>query len=477
MPDVHLPLPFEPYGGEEPYVFASYAHRDGAAVYSELRALHGQGLRIWYDEGIEPGSEWPENIGRALQGSSFFLVFMTRAAVESRNVRNEIDFALRRGKPFLAIYLEDVQLPPGLELQMGNIQAIMKWRMAREHYAKKIAGAFPRSVFVPEREPSSPDTVDTARRPDGERASRFPRRKWLLYGGSAAVGLVAAGLSVFSIRQSPKSVPPPALTAPSVGEVKTNPKDGQAYVWIPPGKFMMGCSPGDRECSENEKPAHHVEISKGFWLAEMPVTVGAWKRYAAALGESMPPEPKFDERALNANWSDDRQPMVNITWSEASDYCRQAGGRLPTEGEWEYAARAGSTESRHGPLDAIAWDADNSGKAPIDSADILKTDDKNYARRLNANGNVPHGVAQKDANAWKLYDMLGNVYQWTANWYHENYYKQNDSKDPQGPPGGQFRTVRGGSWVSDPRLLRVSCRMPVDPSIRRSDIGVRCAWE
>ncbi|HME08272.1 MAG TPA: SUMF1/EgtB/PvdO family nonheme iron enzyme [Bryobacteraceae bacterium] len=295
--------------------------------------------------------------------------------------------------------------------------------------------------------------------------------------GAPVSGALVSGAPVSGAPVSGPPVSGPPVSSPTPGTVKTNPKDGQRYVWIPPGNFMMGCSPGDRECSENEKPAHHVEISKGFWLAEMPVTVGAWKRYAAALGESMPPEPKFDERALNANWSDDRQPMVNITWSEAGDYCRQAGGRLPTEGEWEYAARAGSTESRHGPLDAIAWDADNSGKAPIDSADILKTDDKNYARRLNANGNVPHGVAQKDANAWKLYDMLGNVYQWTANWYHENYYKQNDSKDPQGPPGGQFRTVRGGSWVSDPRLLRVSCRMPVDPSIRRSDIGVRCAWE
>src|SRR5271165_75223 len=230
MPDVHLPLPFEPYWGKEPYVFASYAHRDGAAVYSELRALHGQGLRIWYDEGIAPGSEWPENIGRALQGSSFFLVFMTPAAVESRNVRNEIDFALRRGKPFLAIYLEDVQLPPGLELQMGNIQAIMKWRMAREHYAKKVAAAFPRSVFVPEGVASAPDKVDTALGPEREGVWRFPRRKWLLYGGAAAVGLIAAGVSMFSIRQFPTPVPPPALTAPSAGEVKTNKKDGQAYV-------------------------------------------------------------------------------------------------------------------------------------------------------------------------------------------------------------------------------------------------------
>src|SRR5271165_2912137 len=141
--------------------------------------------------------------------------------------------------------------------------------------------------------------------------------------GAPVSGAPVSGAPVSGAPVSGPPVSGPPVSSPTPGTVKTNPKDGQRYVWIPPGNFMMGCSPGDRECSENEKPAHHVEISKGFWLAEMPVTVGAWKRYAAALGESMPPEPKFDERALNANWSDDRQPMVNITWSEAGDYCRQ----------------------------------------------------------------------------------------------------------------------------------------------------------
>ncbi len=447
MPDIHLPLPFEAYGGKEPYVFASYAHKDGAAVYSELRALHDQGLRIWYDEGITPGSEWPENIGRALHGSSFFLVFMTQAAVESRNVRNEIDFALRRGKPFLAIYLEDVQLPHGLELQMGNIQAILKWRMASEHYAKKVAAALPRSVFAPEREARPPDNVDAVRGPEREHVSRLPRRKWLIYGGPVAIGLVAVGLSVTWIRQSASSVPTATLTAPSAGEVKANPKDGQAYVWIPPGKFMMGCSPGDSECFDDEKPAHPVAITKGFWLGQTAVTVAAWKRYTSATGNSMPPAPSFNE-----NWADGQQPIVNITWDEAKGYCQHAGGRLPTEAEWEYAARAGSTASRYGPLDAIAWYADNSG---------LKV----------------HPVAQKEPNAWKLYDMLGNVWEWTADRYDEKYYDKREGTDPQGPGTGESRTLRGGSWDINPRDLRVSYRGRVAPAYRYINLGVRCAWE
>ncbi|MCX5756933.1 MAG: toll/interleukin-1 receptor domain-containing protein [Candidatus Hydrogenedentes bacterium] len=128
-------------------MFASYAHKDGRQVFPELRALHDQAVRIWYDEGIDPGNEWPDDIARALHKASVFLVFVSQSAVESRNVRNEINFALNRGKPFLAIYLEDVQLPPGLELRMGDIQAVMKWRMTPEHYSRKIMSALPPTVI------------------------------------------------------------------------------------------------------------------------------------------------------------------------------------------------------------------------------------------------------------------------------------------------------------------------------------------
>ena len=273
---------------------------------------------------------------------------------------------------------------------------------------------------------------------------------------------------------APAPAPEPAKpSSPSAGSVRTNPKDGQRYVWIPPGKFIMGCSPGDAECLDREKPAHEVEIAKGFWLGQTAITVGAWKR----SGKAMPPEPKLNDRALNANWADEQQPIVDITWQEAGEFCQQAGGRLPTEAEWEYAARAGSTSARYGPLDSIAWYADNSGKEHIDSGEILKSDQKNYGSRLNANGNGPHSVAQKQPNAWKLYDMLGNVWQWTGDWYGENYYSQKEGLDPQGPPGGQYRTLRGGSWIYNPRFLRVSNRSRSGPGIHFKDIGARCAWE
>jgi len=141
-------LPFEAYLGDRPYVFVSYSHEDERKVFPELRALHENGIRIWYDEGIGVGSEWSDNIGRALDRASLFLVFVTTSAVESQNLRNEINFALDRRKPFLAVHLEETTLPVGLRLRMGGIQGILKWRMTREQYAKKIASCFPPTVIA-----------------------------------------------------------------------------------------------------------------------------------------------------------------------------------------------------------------------------------------------------------------------------------------------------------------------------------------
>ena len=131
-------IPFEAYRGKEPYIFVSYAHKDSAQVYPQILDLHNAGYHIWYDEGIEPGRDWTEEIGRALQNAAFFITFISPNSVESKNVRNEINFALEKKTPFLAIYLEETQLPAGLMLQIGSIQAIMKYNLAEEKYFAKL---------------------------------------------------------------------------------------------------------------------------------------------------------------------------------------------------------------------------------------------------------------------------------------------------------------------------------------------------
>ncbi len=126
-PDV--PIPFGACDPSGTFVFVSYSHADKALAYPELLRIRSFGIRVWYDEGIEPGSEWPEAIADALKRSAAFVVMITPRAVASRNVKNEINRALSWGKPLFAVHLAKTELPPGLELQMGDVQAVMRWQM------------------------------------------------------------------------------------------------------------------------------------------------------------------------------------------------------------------------------------------------------------------------------------------------------------------------------------------------------------
>ena len=243
------------------------------------------------------------------------------------------------------------------------------------------------------------------------------------------------------------AVPPTVTEWDASGNPLLIVKDGLKYVWILPGTFMMGCSPGDSVCLDDEKPPHQVTITKGFWLGQAEVTVGAYKRFAAATGRQMPDTPGF-----NSRWANESMPIVNVTWNDAHDYCAWAGGRLPTEAEWEYAARGGSTEARYGPIDDVAWYDGNSG-------------------------GQTHDVAQKRPNGFGLYDMLGNVWEWVNDWYDQNYYQSSPSQDPQGPTSGQMRVLRGGSWDLFPGVVRASFRLRGYPASRDDNFGFRCGGE
>ena len=322
-------------------------------------------------------------------------------------------------------------------------------------------------------------------------SARTTRSRLILWVGvtAAALLLVLVGWYVSSFMHpqggppiEPASVQTPQEAVPTpAAKLKVNPKDGLKYVWIPPGTYMMGCSPGDTECYGKEKPPHQVTITKGFWLGQTEVTVEAYKRLAAATGRQMPPEPEDPEgRPLNPGWGDEAMPIVDVAWDDAQAYCRWAGGRLPTEAEWEYAARGGSTATRYGDLDEIAWDADNSGRQRLDSERMKDDDQANYLKRLNENGNGIHEVGQKRANGFGLYDMLGNVWEWVNDWYDENYYKNSSSEDPAGPASGQFRVLRGGSWYVGPWYIRASVRSgnsPTNGGNKQDYVGFRCGGE
>ncbi|HNX05637.1 MAG TPA: SUMF1/EgtB/PvdO family nonheme iron enzyme, partial [Opitutales bacterium] len=199
-----------------------------------------------------------------------------------------------------------------------------------------------------------------------------------------------------------------------------------------------------REASEM---VHNVTLAKGFWMARTEVTQGQW---SAVMGGN---PSGFSAAGPDA-------PVEKVSWDEAMEYCRRlteiarnarvlpAGYEfsLPTEAQWEYACRAGSTGAFEGDAGGIAWSAANSGR---------KT----------------HSVAQKSANAFGLFDMHGNVAEWCLDWYGP--YPQTDAADPVGPASGQFRVARGGSWQQGSSKCRSASRNSFVPTDRWNYLGFR----
>jgi formylglycine-generating enzyme required for sulfatase activity len=368
-------------------IFISYRREDSIAyagrLYDRLHAHFGAAHQVFMDlDAIQQGDDFPEVI-RETVASCHILI-----AVIGRNWLAALD---DRGRP----RLEDPEDFVRLEIQTALDRKIRV-------IPALVGGArMPRSQDLPA------ELGPLARRQAIEVGDQGFHQSVTRLIGSMEKAL--AGVSA-------AAVAPP--TAP--GTTRVNPRDGLTYVWIPPGKFTMGCSPGDSECRDDEKPAREVTIAEGFWLGQTPVTQEAFER---VMGTNP------------SRFGGPRLPVESVDWNQAKDYCEKIGGRLPTEQEWEYAARAGTTGARYGSLDAVAWYDDNSG-------------------------GTTHPVGLKQVNAFGLYDMLGNVWEWTSSDY-----------DPKA------KVVRGGSWGGNARAVRASYRGGDGPAYRSRILGFRCVGE
>ena len=211
-------------------------------------------------------------------------------------------------------------------------------------------------------------------------------------------------------------------------------------VHVPHGPFFMGSDRG----FANERPQHQVALA-GFYLDRTEVTNEQWNAYAANLAIS--PRVGFDDH-----------PVVNVNWFEASEYCRWAGLRLPTEAEWEKGARG--VDGRVYP-----WGESISGVHAnfVDSGDPFD------------NSTTPVGLFPEGTSPSGALDMAGNVWEWVVDWFDESYYASSPERNPRGPSSGQGRVLRGGSWINLPLSLRTTHRGGRDPMNRTNFIGFRCA--
>jgi formylglycine-generating enzyme required for sulfatase activity len=218
-------------------------------------------------------------------------------------------------------------------------------------------------------------------------------------------------------------------------------KGGVEMVPIPRGEFFMGSPDTEVGRWDEEGPQHKVTISSDFWMGRYPVTNEQYGLFLKENPQVSPPQ-YWGDRSFNQA----QQPVVGVTWKEAAAFAKWAGGRLPTEAEWEYACRARTTGPRYDDdLDAIAWWSGNSGGST-------------------------HPVGQKKPNAWGLYDMLGNVWEWCSDGMRA--YAAVPITDPVGPVGSA-RVVRGGSWGNVARDVRAAIRSGNDPADWYGNLGFR----
>ncbi|MBI5240384.1 MAG: formylglycine-generating enzyme family protein [Elusimicrobia bacterium] len=226
---------------------------------------------------------------------------------------------------------------------------------------------------------------------------------------------------------------------PAVPEQQRRARD---MALVPAGPFPMGSPEG--EGKPTERPRRTVRL-EAYYIDRKPVTVAQFRAFAQATGRGMPAQPA---------WNGDRHPVVMVDWNEAQAYCAWLGKRLPSEAEWEKAARAGSA-----------------AKYSFGDSEVRLS---SHAWFSNDSGGRTHPVAEKLANPYGLYDMGGNAAQWVADWYAEGYAGA-ATESPQGPPSGEMRVARGGSWSSPAPACRAASRDWFFPEGRAETIGLRCA--
>ena len=232
----------------------------------------------------------------------------------------------------------------------------------------------------------------------------------------------------------------------------------QGMVFIPGGWFKMGST-----IEKDEQPVHNIYIT-GFYLDKYEVTVAQYREYCRINGRKMPRQPR---------WSNDRHPVVNVSWIDANRYAKWKGKRLPTEAEWEYAARSG------GKRYFYSW-----GKTkPFRQLGGNIADESVRVEKRNWiiwNGYVDGYIYSSPCgsfycNELGLYDMTGNVLEWCSDLYDQYYYKNSPKYNPKGPSKGTHRVCRGGSWNYGPRSVRTTKRIRFRPDVTLNYLGFRCA--
>ncbi len=464
------------------HIFISYSHKDTEYAHALAANLQGLGFEVWIDERLDYGSQWPQELQKQLDTCSAFILIMSPRSYSSEWVQSELQRARRKQKPIFPLLLEGDE--PWLSVESTQ-------------YYDVRGEVFPDAKFYSALKAVMTTTpgARTLQMPKGSgRAGLAPlsqRRMWMALGGVIALLVcLVVGVSVLrpmlqrgatstepvaqpvteqSGSEGVTSAPEVTFTPPATGAapVSNSSSAEAAMVLIEAGTFTMGRDAADElaECLAkftsdcqlswflDEEPVHKVTLPD-FYIDVYEVTNAAY-RACAQQGSCEPPKSAISNTRLKyyGNPEFDNYPVIQVTWDQAKAYCEWRGARLPTEAEWEKAARG--TDDRMYP-----W------------GDELDETRANYNWNIGDTTEVGSYAAGK--SPYGLYDMAGNVWEWTSSLFEPYPYDASDGRESQ--TSRDLRVMRGGGWGQEGgNSVSASYRFAYEPTATNIDLGFRCA--
>lgn len=271
--------------------------------------------------------------------------------------------------------------------------------------------------------------------------------------GAGLAGLATMVGPVYATHMSEGTDRSPRGASPAREQVAIG-KDGVPAALVPAGEFEMGSLAG----LPDEKPVHRLQLD-AYYMDQYEVTTALYAKFLEATGQKEPD--RWNEVSVAR---DAKRPVVGVDWQDADAYCRWAGKRLPTEAEWEKAARGRDKRS-------YPW-GDQSPNGLLSSY--------NWTSRRFWEGYEtlsPVGSYEAGKSAYGIYDLAGNVGEWVADWYDEQYYSHSPEANPAGPSIGDRKVVRGGAWLNEPMDMRSAKRYRYLPTFRNVNVGFRCVQD
>jgi formylglycine-generating enzyme required for sulfatase activity len=417
-------------------IFISYKREEQATARKLANALEREGWTVWWDPKLRAGERFNDVIEKALKESKCVVVMWSKLSVESLYVKDEATYALKRNK-LVPIMIEEVELP--FRFEDLHTPSLLGWDGSHDAPEfRRLVGDIGSIVGQP--------AIEAKGRADEDQRKRIDKEKNYIEQELQPRVYRRVGMGTLSELLEEGRLEPGTVFRDTLKDGSQGPE----MIVIPAGTFKMGDIQGTGD--DSEKPVHTVSIAKPFAIGRYLITFEEYDRFASATSRSLP----NDE-----GWGRGRQPAIDVSWDDTVEYAKwlseQTGKRyrLPTEAQWEFAARAG-TETDY-------WWGNE-----------MKSGMANCGRKQTSL------VGSFQANPFGLYDTAGNVWEWVEDCWHQNYEGSPRDGSPwleanEGDCGR--RVMRGGSWFSTPELSRASGRSWLNAVYRSYGIGFRLAQD